>query len=166
MGSTTPEQQATSLYERAGVTLEKKGESVTEAEVAKVFDSLKPLASADLLIGSWNGAGVKTGHKTAENLMRVRWVGNDFRGVDDVNPIMVLNDKDQRVWGEEWGHASLRKMVFRRVTSIAMIYDTQPIFDHFRYVNEDFVMGARDFPKLMGTQGTFYFYLSRRKGGD
>lgn len=53
-------------------------------------------------------------------------------------------------------------MVFRGVTSIAMIYDTKPIFDHFRYVNEDLVMGAMDAPKFMGTESTFYFYLSRR----
>ncbi|KAL8859695.1 MAG: hypothetical protein Q9178_003809 [Gyalolechia marmorata] len=151
---------------RAGVTLERQGESVTEAEVEKIFGSLKPLASADLLIGSWNGAGVQTGNKGNESLMQIRWVGKDFRGVDDVDPIMVLGDKDQRVWSEEWGHASLRKMVFRGVTSIAMIYDTKPIFDHFRYVNDDLVMGAMDSPKVMGTESTFYFYLSRRKGDD
>lgn len=89
------------------MTLEREGESVTEAEVEKIFGSLKPLASADLLIGSWNGAGVQTGNKGNENLMQMRWVGKDFRGVDDVDPIMVLDDKEQRVWSEEWGHASV-----------------------------------------------------------
>lgn len=54
-------------------------------------------------------------------------------------------------------------MVFRGVTSTAMIYDIKPIFDHFRWVNEDLVMGAMDCPKLYGTESTFYFYLTRRK---
>ncbi|KAI4175717.1 MAG: hypothetical protein LQ348_006118 [Seirophora lacunosa] len=43
-------------------------------------------------------------------------------------------------------------MVFRGVTSTAMIYDIKPIFDHFRRVNEDLVMGAMDCPKLYGTE--------------
>jgi hypothetical protein len=53
-------------------------------------------------------------------------------------------------------------MVFRGVTSAAMIYDNKPIFDHFRYVGEDLVMGAMECPKLMGDAGTYYFYLIRR----
>ena len=47
-----------------------------------------------------------------------------------------------------------------------MIYDDKPIFDHFRYVNEDLVMGVIDSPKMnkaMGTEMMFYFYLRRRK---
>lgn len=55
-------------------------------------------------------------------------------------------------------------MVFRGVTSTAMIYDIKPIFDHFRYVSEDVVMGAMDCPKVFGPElGIFYFYLTKRK---
>ena len=58
----------------------------------------------------------------------------------------------------------LREMVFRGVTSTAMIYDGRPIVDHFRYVSEDVVMGAMDCPKVEAMQpGTFYFYLTRGK---
>lgn len=50
------------------------------------------------------------------------------------------------------------------MASTAMIYDIKPIFDHFRYVNGDLVMGAMDCPKLFGPElGTFYFYLTKRK---
>lgn len=54
-------------------------------------------------------------------------------------------------------------MVFRGVASAAMIYDTRPIFDYFRYVNEDTVLGAMDCPKVMSADGTYYFFLTRRK---
>lgn len=54
-------------------------------------------------------------------------------------------------------------MVFRGVTSTAMIYDKQPIFDHFRYLNEEIVMGAMDCPKYMEPEKTFYFYLTKRE---
>lgn len=54
-------------------------------------------------------------------------------------------------------------MVYRGVTSAAMIYDIKPIFEHFRYLSEDTVLGAMECPKLMGTESTCYFFLSRRK---
>ena len=54
-------------------------------------------------------------------------------------------------------------MVFRGVTSTAMIYDTRPIFDHFRYVDEDMVLGAMECPKVMGPGGPYYFFLTRCK---
>lgn len=54
-------------------------------------------------------------------------------------------------------------MVYRGVASAAMIYDDKPIFDHFRYVNEDTVLGAMDCPKIMGKESTYYFFLTRRK---
>lgn len=57
----------------------------------------------------------------------------------------------------------LREMVFRGVTSTAMIYDTRPIFDHFRYVSEDMVLGAMECPKVKGPGGTYYFFLTRLK---
>lgn len=55
----------------------------------------------------------------------------------------------------------LREMVFRGVTSTAMIYDEKPIFDHFRYINENVVAGAMDCPKVFGSESTYYFYLTR-----
>lgn len=56
----------------------------------------------------------------------------------------------------------VREIVFRGVVSAAMIYDSKPIFDHFRYVDENMVLGAMEAPKQMGPNGTYYFYLTRR----
>lgn len=58
-------------------------------------------------------------------------------------------------------YGKLREMVFRGVTSTAMIYDEKPIFDHFRYVDENIVAGAMDCPKVFGSESTYYFYLTR-----
>lgn len=54
-------------------------------------------------------------------------------------------------------------MVFRGTTSIALIYDSFPICEHFRYVSEDLVVEAMDAPKLMPLKSTLYTYLTRRK---
>lgn len=73
----------------------------------KVYDALKPLPSREFLLGSWNGGGFDTGHPGYAGLAEARWAGKDFRGVDDVDPIMVYDDKKNRVYNEEWGHASV-----------------------------------------------------------
>lgn len=135
---------------------------VSEAEVEKIFNALKPIKRS-FLIGEWNGGSFDTGHPVHKSLKRIGWAGKDFRSDDDVDPIMVLDDAGKRVYNDQWGHASLREMVFRGVASAAMIYDTRPIFDYFRYVNEDTVLGAMDCPKVMSADGTYYFFLTRRK---
>lgn len=111
----------------------------------------------------------------------MRWAGKDFRSENDGDPIMVLDEQGNRIWNKDWGHCSvsyfpiisllflllmlvygkLREMVFRGVTSTAMIYDEKPIFDHFRYINENVVAGAMDCPKVFGSESTYYFYLTR-----
>ncbi|KAL8801695.1 MAG: hypothetical protein Q9182_004289 [Xanthomendoza sp. 2 TL-2023] len=152
----TPEEQALSYIKSAS--------ELSETDAGRLFDSLQPLTSREFLVGSWDGGGFQTGHPGLKALKETKWAGKDFRGVDDVDPIMTFDDKGGRFWNEEWGHASLREMVYRGKSSVAMIYDTKPIFDHFRKVSEDIVMGAMDAPKLpvMG-ETTFYFYLKKRK---
>lgn len=41
-----------------------------------------------------------------------------------------------------------------------MIYDAQPVIDHFRKVDENMVVGAMD-TRFMAEAGTYYFYLTR-----
>ncbi|KAL8988646.1 MAG: hypothetical protein Q9169_008519, partial [Polycauliona sp. 2 TL-2023] len=137
---------------------------ITESEAAQIYDSLPPLPSCDFLLGSWEGGCFETGHPGCKALQDVGWAGKDFRGVDDVDPIMVFNDQGKRVWSEKWGRASLRQTIFRTIPSVAMIYDNFPIIDHFRAVSDDIVMGAMDAPKqpVMG-ESIFYFYLKKRQ---
>ena len=41
-----------------------------------------------------------------------------------------------------------------------MIYDNRPVFDHFRYVNDNLLAGIME-GKELGKDGEFYFYLKR-----
>lgn len=79
---------------------------MSEAEVEKIFNALKPIKSS-LLIGEWNGGSFDTGHPGQKSLKGIRWAGKDFRSDDDVDPIMVLDEAGKRVYNEEWGHASV-----------------------------------------------------------
>ncbi|EOD46361.1 putative transcription factor cmr1 protein [Neofusicoccum parvum UCRNP2] len=133
---------------------------VTEADVEAVFDQLKPV-KPDFLLGEWAGGSLDTGHPGHKNLVSMRWAGKAMRSVNDVDPIIVLDDEGKRTVKEEYGHASLREVAFRGVLSTAMIYDAKPILDHFRCVDENTVLGAMDCPKLMGDASTYYFFLTR-----
>lgn len=54
--------------------------------------------------------------------------------------------------------ASLKAVPFHGVTSAAMAYDTQPIIDHFRRVDDNRVMGAM---VIEGDDRVYFFELKR-----
>ncbi|KAI8169321.1 hypothetical protein K4K49_000688 [Colletotrichum sp. SAR 10_70] len=150
--STTPESQFFEPSKTEG--------SVKEADVAAVFDQLKPV-SPNQLIGQWEGGSFDTGHPTHQQLRTFKWAGKDFRSVDDVDPIMVYGDEGKRTWLSDYGHARIREVKYRGVVTAAMVYDKFPIIDAFRYVDENTVIGAMD-TKDLKDAGTYYFYLKRR----
>lgn len=53
--------------------------------------------------------------------------------------------------------ASLRCERYRGVTSTAMVYDRQPIIDHFRAISADAVLGVMETPG----QRPYFFLLER-----
>ena len=59
------------------------------------------------------------------------------------------------------GTAQLREVVYRGVCTATMIYDTQPILDHFRKIDDHCVLGAMD---RKGDAQPLYFYLQRFVG--
>jgi hypothetical protein len=54
--------------------------------------------------------------------------------------------------------ASLKAVPFHGVTSAAMAYDTQPVVDHFRKVDDNRVMGAM---VIEGDDRVYFFELER-----
>ena len=61
--------------------------------------------------------------------------------------------------GEQPGAAALRRVEYRGVVTATMIYDKHAIFDHFRRVNENTVLGVMD---RKGETPALYFWLRRR----
>ncbi|OQE45080.1 hypothetical protein PENCOP_c002G02521 [Penicillium coprophilum] len=105
-----------------------------------LFKQLPP-AKPEQLLGDWNGGYFDTGHPVATQLADIKWVGKSFKTLEDVDPVV-------------------REMVYDRIASAAMIYDDRPIFDHFRYVNDNLLAGVME-GKGLGHNGPFYFYLQR-----
>ena len=54
--------------------------------------------------------------------------------------------------------AGLRAVAFRGKRSAAMIYDTRPIVDHFRRIDDDRVLGLME---MRGMERPFFFLLTR-----
>ncbi|KAJ5774025.1 hypothetical protein N7457_008921 [Penicillium paradoxum] len=135
-----------------------KGGKLAEADIEAVYNNL-PALPIDFLHGEWKGGSFDTGHPGHAQLLDMNWLGKTFHSNENVDPIVVSKD-GKRVCDESWGHAVLREIRFRDIVSTAMIYDKNPIIDHFRYVNDKLVAGAMD-TSLYGDAGTYYFYLYR-----
>ncbi|OGE55094.1 hypothetical protein PENARI_c005G02627 [Penicillium arizonense] len=132
---------------------------VSECDVEAVFHQLSPV-SPESLLGEWRGADLNTGHPGVEKNKELKWAGKSFVSIDDVKPMMVYGDDGMRVWLEAIGSARLREVKYHNIVSTAMIYNNQPIIDHFRKVNDTMVAGVMDTP-LFKDGGLYYFYLTK-----
>ncbi|GAB7356851.1 hypothetical protein MBLNU459_g7723t1 [Dothideomycetes sp. NU459] len=136
-------------------------DKVPESEVEKLYNALDPVTPEEVL-GSWQGGSIDTGHPGHGRMLAMNWAGKDFHSINDVHPIMTYDENKQRKYAKEisGGGACLREVKFRGVVSTGMVYDAQPIIDHFRKVDANTLAGAMD-TKLMPEGGTYYFFLTR-----
>ncbi|MBJ7330372.1 MAG: DUF4334 domain-containing protein [Solirubrobacteraceae bacterium] len=112
-------------------------------QVLAFFDEL-PAVLREEMLGEWSGDLVPTGHPGEAQLDALRWAGKRFTSDDDVNPLICLDDAGERQVSDLLGAATLRTVAYRGVSTATMVYDKQPIFDHFRRVDADTVLGAMD----------------------
>jgi hypothetical protein len=122
------------------------------------YDSL-PAVSVEEMLGDWDGGLVATGHRGEGMLDKLRWAGKRFRGVDDVDPMICLDESGARVASDVMGDAVLRRVEYRGVVTATMVYDKHPIFDHFRRVADEVVVGVMD---TKGDPAPLVFTLTRR----
>ncbi|WGL17443.1 DUF4334 domain-containing protein [Microbulbifer bruguierae] len=134
-----------------------KQSAAADEQLFEFFDSL-PAIPAQRMLGDWTGGILSQNHPVEKQLKTMAWHGKRFSSADDVNPIISLNDAGERVVNDVLGTASLREVVFRGVATATMIYDKSPVFDHFRKVTEDLVMGVMD---QKGNQRPLVFFLTR-----
>lgn len=144
------------------------------AELDDYFDSLTP-ASIDFMIGTWaapehpaapNGYyGMRfTDADTVDPLLIRTADGNDVFAADPVKafPLMLqwttnLSDHADSVRTDE-PTGRLRMVEFRGIVSATMIYDRQPVLDHFRKIDDNTVLGAAE---NRGFSGAGFFALHR-----
>jgi hypothetical protein len=124
-----------------------------------LYDGLAAIDEPAFLHGDWEGGVIRTGHAGESQLGALGWAGKTFNNDDDVDPIVVRNKDGQREASGVMGKASLRVVRYRGVATATMVYDRHPIFDHFRKVDDDLVLGVMD---RKGDAQPLFFWLARR----
>lgn len=126
-------------------------------ELHAFYDSL-PAMDCEQMLGDWFGGCFKTGHKGEGLLAKLGWGGKRFTALNDVNPIMSLDQNGNLQVNDVMGTASLRRVEYRGQVTATMVYDQHPIFDHFKQIDETHVLGVMD---SKGDDFPLYFYLKR-----
>jgi hypothetical protein len=134
-------------------------ERLSPAVLLEYFDGLAPI-TIEFMLGDWEGGVLATGHDGERQMSLVHWDGKTFHSRDDVDPMICRKPGEERFANPILGKATLRMVEFRGTSTATMIYDKHPIFDHFRRVTDDLVMGVMD---RKGDEPLF-FYLRRRAG--
>lgn len=126
-------------------------------EAHALFDGLEPVSCEDML-GDWDGGLVPTGHPGEQQLGALGWIGKSFRSREDVDPIVCRAGDGGREANPVLGAASLRAVEHRGVVTATMVYDNHPVFDHFRRVDGETVLGLMD---RKGEAAPLFFWLRR-----
>lgn len=133
---------------------------VSPAHLEAFFDQL-PAVEEAFMLGEWRGGCFNSGHPGEAMLGKMQWRGKRFASRTDVSPMLCENEQGDVVTSPILGSAQLREVVYRGVCTATMIYDTQPILDHFRKIDDNTVLGAMD---RKGDAVPLYFYLHRFAG--
>ncbi len=138
--------------------LREKGDLVDPAEldaIWAVLDTVRPEA----ILGEWKGGEFNTGHPLNGELAKVGWYGKTFAALDDVKPLMCRDENGELYSHRELGkgEASLWVVEFRGESTATMVYDGQPVLDHFKRVDDTTLMGIMN-AKGTPADGPFYYF--------
>ncbi|WP_083913428.1 DUF4334 domain-containing protein [Nocardia concava] len=134
------------------------GHRATAEELDELFAAAESIG-IEFMLGEWDGGHFALGHPIEKQLDAMRWAGKSFTDRDTVSPIVCFDAAGGRAANPSFGGARLREMVYQGSVTATMVYDELPMFDHFRRIDDDTVMGAMD---SKGRTKPGYFYLTRR----
>lgn len=129
----------------------------TPDELAALYDDAAPV-DLDFMTGAWDGGTFSRDHPLEQYLHSIRWAGKTFRAPDDVDPIVCFADDGSRAANDVAGSAHLELNDYRGTKTATMVYDTQPMRDHFRRIDDATVIGAME---REGAEEPGFFYLTR-----
>jgi hypothetical protein len=135
---------------------------VDPGELDAVWAALATVRPEEIL-GAWRGGEFRTGHPLNGQLAEAGWYGKTFTAVHDAKPL-ICRDAEGRLYSDRKlgkGEASLWNVEFRGETTATMIYDGQPVLDHFKQVDEDTLMGIMNVKGVPAEGPHFYFFLER-----
>ncbi|MFJ8924681.1 GXWXG protein [Streptomyces sp. LamerLS-316] len=140
--------------------------AVPAGELDAVWAAL-PAVRVEEILGEWRGGEFTTGHPLNGMLRKAGWYGKTFLSAGDAKPL-VMRGEDGGLYSDTElgkGEASLWMVEFRGESTATMVYDGQPVFDHFKAVDGHTLMGIMN-RKGTGPDGPFYYFFLERADGD
>ncbi|OBK17128.1 DUF4334 domain-containing protein [Mycobacterium asiaticum] len=151
-----------SLARKTFTELKERDGSIPDADLDEFWATLSP-ATIDGMLGEWRGGEFVTGHKMNHKLEKSGWFGKTFKSASDVQPLVCIDSDGNKFSNVEMGNgeASLWLEEFRGEITATMVYDGQPVHDHFKVIDDDAVMGIMNGKHVVLDGRYFYFYLER-----
>lgn len=146
-------QSLASDVEQQWLQMMESGEAYSADTLMPLFRQLEPV-DTDFMQGTWKGGKFDGGSEPDP----INWYGKRFTSTTDVEPLLVTNAEGEVATYDRLGAAQMRNVEFDGKVSAALIYDSQPIMDYFRKVNDDVVIGLGD---IKGKPTDFFFHLTR-----
>jgi Domain of unknown function (DUF4334)/GXWXG protein len=152
----------TELKERAGQRLVTgpRRMLIPDAELDEFWLTLEP-ASVDFMIGEWRGGEFDTGHRENGTLALINWFGKTFNSPSDAKPLICLDAGGNKYSNTDNGEATLWMEEFRGEVTATMVFDGQPVHDHFKKIDDRAVMGIMNGKNALDNGRYAYFYLER-----
>lgn len=139
---------------------------VDPAELDEIWAVLSTV-DADDVLGRWKGDDFATGHPINGMLTTSRWYGKTFRSRSDAHPLICCDENGELFSNLKMGDgaASLWNVEFRGEVTATMVYDGRPVFDHFKAVDANTLMGIMNGKAdLVLHDGQHCYFLLERVG--
>ncbi|ADV83772.1 DUF4334 domain-containing protein [Terriglobus saanensis] len=138
-----------------------------DSKLLELFDHLDPV-SCDEIYSRWAGECFQTGHWAVKTLTDMKWYGKWFQTKMNCAPLICFNEEgdlfSNQILG---GEGILWTAEFRGKVSATLSYDSQPMFNHFRRVDENTLMGIMQEKRLLTgleiVPATHYLYFCLRR---
>jgi hypothetical protein len=151
-----------SLARKKFIEFKDRADAISDAELDDYWATLAP-ATIDRMIGEWKGGEFRTGHKMNGQLEKAGWFGKSFKSASDVQPLVCIDADGKKFSNKAMGkgEASLWLEDFRGEVTATMVYDGQPVHDHFKEIDDNTVMGIMNGKGVLDNGRYYYFYLER-----
>ncbi|WP_067891356.1 DUF4334 domain-containing protein [Nocardia vaccinii] len=138
---------------------------VPTTELDQLWAGLETVRAEDIL-GEWQGAAFRTGHPLCRALDHSRWYGKTFVSLFEAKPLICRAEDGSLFSNVELGgggEASLWNVEFRGEVTATMVYDKRPVFDHFKRLGDNALMGIMNGrPDLVLADGEYFYFLLER----
>lgn len=143
----------------------RQAEQVSYDELAALWRDL-PTVTPEEILGAWRGGDFATGHPLGRVLVGIQWHGKRFDGLLDAHPLICRGEDGELYSNTEAAGgrtASLWPVAVDGEVTATMVYDALPVFDHFKRVDEDTLLGLMQgkLEAAFGITDPYYFWLER-----